>query len=128
MIKNPQFVNRDISWLSFNARVLQEAEDQSVPVLERLRFLAIFSNNLDEFFRVRIATLKRVMDFGKKAKTTLHVKPQKLLDEIQKIVIQQNLKFEKTYREIQEDLRLQGIHIIDAVKRVRAVWGIGGRR
>jgi hypothetical protein len=51
------------------------------------------------------------MDFGKKAKTSLHVKPQKLLDEIQKIVIQQNLKFEKTYKEIQQDLRLQGIHI-----------------
>jgi polyphosphate kinase len=84
MVKNPRFVNRDVSWLSFNARVLQEAEDKTVPILERLRFLAIFSNNLDEFFRVRIATLKRVMDFGKKAKTQLHIKPQKLLDEIKK--------------------------------------------
>ncbi|MCW3127813.1 MAG: Polyphosphate kinase [Bacteroidetes bacterium] len=116
MVKNPKFVNRDISWLSFNERVLQEAEDKTVPILERLRFLAIFSNNLDEFFRVRIATLKRVMDFGKKAKTQLHVKPHKLLDEIQKIVIQQNLQFEKTYKEIQHELRTHGIHIIDETK------------
>jgi polyphosphate kinase len=116
MVKNPRFVNRDVSWLSFNARVLQEAEDKTVPILERLRFLAIFSNNLDEFFRVRIATLKRVMDFGKKAKTQLHIKPQKLLDEIQKIVIQQNLQFEKTYKEIQQELRTHGIHIIDETK------------
>ncbi|MBS1622727.1 MAG: polyphosphate kinase 1 [Bacteroidetes bacterium] len=116
MVKHPKFVNRDVSWLSFNQRVLQEAEDKTVPILERLRFLAIFSNNLDEFFRVRIATLKRVMDFGKTAKTTLRIKPHKLLDEIQKIVIQQNLKFEKIYKEIQQELRSHGIYITDEKK------------
>jgi polyphosphate kinase len=59
-------IPRDISWLSFNARVLQEANDPTVPLKERIRFLGIFSNNMDEFFRVRVATLKRMMLLGKK--------------------------------------------------------------
>ena len=60
-------IARDISWLSFNARVLQEAADNSVPLRERIRFLGIFSNNLDEFFRVRVATLKRMMQVGEQS-------------------------------------------------------------
>ncbi len=59
-------IARDISWLSFNGRVLQEAADPSVPLRQRVKFLGIFSNNTDEFFRVRVATLKRMVDFGPK--------------------------------------------------------------
>ena len=58
-------IARDISWLSFNARVLQEAADPTVPLRERMRFLGIFSNNMDEFFRVRVATLARMVRLGK---------------------------------------------------------------
>ena len=57
-------INRDTSWLSFNDRVLQEADDAKVPLLERLKFLGIYSNNRDEFFRVRVATLMRMLKMG----------------------------------------------------------------
>ena len=57
-----QYINREISWLQFNERVLQESADKRVPIIDRIRFLGIFSNNLDEFFRVRYATVKRVVD------------------------------------------------------------------
>ena len=59
-----KYINREISWLDFNARVLQEASDIEVPIIERLRFLGIFSNNLDEFFQVRYATVKRIAESG----------------------------------------------------------------
>ena len=65
--KNIVLINRELSWLSFNERVLQEAEDKTVPLIERLKFLGIYSSNRDEFFRVRVATLKRVVKHQKKA-------------------------------------------------------------
>ena len=60
------YVDRDVSWMFFNHRILQEAMREEVPVLERVSFLGIYSNNLDEFFRVRMATLSRLADVGKK--------------------------------------------------------------
>ncbi len=113
MPKNKRYINREISWLAFNARVLQESQDPSVPLLDRLKFLGIFSNNLDEFYRVRIATLKRIMKYGSRVKSTLHQKPTELLDEIQSLVIEQNRVFESSYKTIRTELATHGVHIID---------------
>src|SRR3954463_7924482 len=95
-----KIIPRDISWLSFNARVLQEAADETVPLRERIRFLGIFSNNLDEFFRVRVATLKRMIQFGVKANVHLETDPQQILDEIQMIVLNQQSEFSRIWEDV----------------------------
>ena len=87
-----RFFDRDISWLSFNARVLQEAADTTVPLRERIRFLGIFSNNMDEFFRVRVATLKRMLNLNNKVNMHLEDGPDKILEQIQAIVLMQQIK------------------------------------
>ncbi len=108
-----QYVNREISWLWFNERVLQESADKNVPLIERLRFLGIFSNNLDEFFKVRYATVKRIVDAGKKGKSVLGGETAKdLLAEITKIVIDQQARSINILKEIQDELEGQDIFII----------------
>ena len=62
-MKTPKTLDRDLSWIYFNHRILQEAQRANVPLLERLSFLGIYSNNLDEFFRVRVSTMKRVAEY-----------------------------------------------------------------
>lgn len=111
---NNQYINRELSWLQFNARVLQEAEDETVPLIERLRFLGIFSNNLDEFFKVRYATIKRIDLAGKSAKSILGgIKAGKLLEEITQIVIEQQSESLEVLDKIQKQLRDHNIFIIN---------------
>ncbi len=115
MIKK-QFIQRDISWLSFNARVLQEANDPTVPLELRIRFLGIFSNNSDEFFRVRVATLKRMIEFTeKRKKLNMHMEedPQKILDTIQTIVLQQQNEFNRIWDGIIKELKKEKIFFVD---------------
>ena len=109
-----QYINREISWLSFNERVLQESADKNVPLIERLRFLGIFSNNLDEFFKVRYATVKRIVEAGKTGKSALGgEKAKDLLEEITKIVIKQQAKSLNILASIEKELEAHNIFIID---------------
>jgi len=110
------YIPRDLSWLSFNGRVLQEANDPSVPLKERIRFLGIFSNNLDEFFRVRVATLKRMIELkgkGKKLEMHLEAHSQSILDAIQTIVLEQQNEFNRIWKNIVRDLKKENIALVD---------------
>ena len=108
-------IPRDISWLSFNGRVLQEAADPTVPLRERIRFLGIFSNNMDEFFRVRVATLKRMSEFsGNKSKANMHIEasPGKILNDIQDIVLEQGDTFDAIWSDIRREMEKEKIFLV----------------
>lgn len=97
MSKQNRYVHRDISWLSFNYRVLQEAKDVSVPLLERLKFLAIYSSNLDEFFRVRVANHRSLARADKATKKTLDFNPEDVLNELLDLANKHQLEFSNIF-------------------------------
>lgn len=111
---NHSYMNRELSWLQFNARVLQEAADENVPLIERLRFIGIFSNNLDEFFKVRYATIKRIDQAGKGAKSQLGgIKASDLLQTITETVIKHQSTSLGILDSINKKLRDENIYIIN---------------
>lgn len=104
---------RDLSWLSFNERVLQESNDPSVPLYERLRFLGIFSNNLDEFFRVRVASLMRMLRLSGVGKKFRENNPSEVLQAIQQVVLDQQKRFEHIYAGLLKEMKKEGIEMVN---------------
>jgi polyphosphate kinase len=111
-----QLINRELSWLCFNERVLQEALDETVPLIERMRFLGIYSNNMDEFFRVRVANIRRSIALKKYKIDGYKGTPSELYQEIRNVVLQQQIKFEQAYRKILLGLKKEGIFHVDENK------------
>ncbi len=107
-------INREISWLSFNDRVLQEASDPSVPLVERLKFIGIFSSNLEEFFRVRVATLQRMVDAGIDSNKMIYGgSPRRVLKQIHELVVDQRGRFDRVFAEVRAALEKENVLLID---------------
>ena len=105
------YVERDVSWMYFNHRILQEAEKEQVPLLERLSFLGIYSNNLDEFFRVRVASINRFLENPHLKKTTKAVLKQSL-KAINKLNKQYSVEYSNAVASVRNALKGHGINII----------------
>lgn len=109
----PEFINRELSWLAFNYRVLQEARDKKVPLLERIKFMAIFSSNLDEYFKVRVDTLKRLKKLKRKTIEKLDEDPAETLNLVLDEVKKQQIEFGEVFRDsILADLKKENIHLL----------------
>lgn len=113
MATSKKLINREITWMHFNGRVLQEAADQNVPLLERIKFLGIFSNNLDEFFRVRVATLNRMLKLKKKDYKFINFNPASILKRVFDIEQEQQKEFTDIFRKIVRELADQNIFMIN---------------
>ncbi len=117
MTKNPvhsdRLINRELSWLAFNHRVLQEAVRSDNPLIERVRFLGIFSNNMDEFFRVRVANLQRALLVDESSMTTLGFGVQSTLQAVTNRVVELQGEYNQAYERVEQALEEEGIRILN---------------
>jgi len=116
------FRSKEVSWLAFNSRVLQEAGDERLPLSERLKFLGIYSSNLDEFFRVRIATLRRLIELGRDYKKLRLPDPKLTLKETMRVIKLEAARFDATYQEIVAALAKRGVDLVDDTAVPRSLW------
>jgi polyphosphate kinase len=116
------FRSKEVSWLAFNSRVLQEAADERLPLLERLKFLGIYSSNLDEFFRVRIATLNRLIELGRDYRKLRLPDPKQTLREAKAHIKRDAVLFDTTYAAVLAALEKKGVRLIDDTQVPRPQW------
>lgn len=122
LVDGVPFRSKEVSWLSFNSRVLQEAADVRLPLTERLKFLGIYSSNLDEFFRVRVATLRRLVDLGRDYAKLKLPDPTLTLKEAMGLIKREAAIFDHNYREIFAALEKKGLRLCDEAQVPRPLW------
>lgn len=111
-LKNPDlYINRELSWLQFNTRVLKQAEDESLPLLERLKFLAIYGTNLDEFYMIRVAGLKKLFSASIIVSSADKLTPLEQLREIREYLHKEQVLVEKCLNEVLKKLEPEGISV-----------------
>lgn len=113
MDKHMKYLHRDVSWMYFNHRILQEAQKETVPLLERLSFLGIYSNNLDEFFRVRVASISRIAEYDDKNAREEYKEARALLKKINKLNNTYSKEYQDTVAHVTECLRKEGICLVN---------------
>ena len=111
-IMSEAYVDRDVSWMYFNRRILQEATKHQIPLLERLSFLGIYSNNLDEFFRVRMATLNRIAECEDKSVRTERERAKALIKQINKLNNKYAKEYEEAIHDVTRQLRAEHIYLL----------------
>jgi polyphosphate kinase len=116
------FRSKEVSWLAFNSRVLQEAGDEQLPLNERLKFLGIYSSNLDEFFRVRIATLLRLIELGRDYRKLRLPDPRQTLKDAMRTIKHEAALFDDCYRSIFGALAKRGVDLVDEKSVPRPLW------
>ena len=117
------FINRELSWLAFNGRVLQQAVDARTPLLERVKFLSIFSSNLDEFYMVRVAGLRRQVASNVQATPVDGMSPQEQLEAIDRVVREQLVVQRRCFDDVLEQLSANGIRLVAVTDLTAREWG-----
>jgi polyphosphate kinase len=117
------FINRELSWLAFNGRVLQQAVDARTPLLERVKFLSIFSTNLDEFYMVRVAGVRRQVAANVQQAPVDGLTPQEQLDAIDRVVREQLAVQRRCFDDVFVQLAAQGIRLVGVADLTAREWG-----